>query len=141
MRKAKGLSAWLVTWEWSGNHAARHDKVVEILDPRIWPERVREIVELLYYREASLSEKATWRLRERRHPYPAEFTRLHGAKWEGEIICGHNPWLHARLVDNLIIQTDDYGKETASWTDRHSRREMAERIRRFQNGLRGGRTG
>ena len=140
MRKQKGVRAWLVTWEWSGSHAARQGKIVEILDPRIWPEQVRQIVELLYHREASLSEKVAWRLRKRRHPRPAEFTRLHGAKWEGEITCGHNPWLCARLVDNLIIKTDELGRETASWTDRHSPREMADKIRRLQ-AKRNGRTG
>jgi hypothetical protein len=99
MRKGKGVRAWLITWEWVGDHAKPPNKVVEILDPRLSEERVRQIVELLYHRDALLSEKIAWRLRHRQQPYPAKFTRFHGVDWTGEITCGHNPWLHARLVD------------------------------------------
>ena len=134
MKKRKGVKAWLITWEWSGHHAEQQDKVVEILDPRISPERVREIVELIYHREASLNEKVSWRLRKREQVYPAEFTRIEGVKWTGEIICGHNPWLRARLVDNLVIETDTQGKEIASWKDRHTPREMREIIRHIHGG-------
>src|SRR5689334_17955929 len=130
MKKRKGLSAWLVTWEWSGDHAKRRDKVAEILDPRTSPERVRQIVELLYHREASLSEKIAWRLRRHHQPYPAEFMRLEGVQWAGEIICGHNPWLRARLVKNLILKTDLEGKESATWNDRYTPVEMGKIIRR-----------
>lgn len=123
-QKQKGYSAWLVTWEWSGNHAKRPDKVAEILDPRTQPERVRQIVELLYHRNALLTEKISWRLRRREQVYPAEFLILEGVKWTGEITCGHNPWLRARLVDNLIVEAGAEGREAASWNDRHSPREM-----------------
>jgi hypothetical protein len=132
MKKRKGFKAWLVTWEWSGDHAKPKDKIVEILDPRIPPERVRQIVELLYHREASLREKVAWRLRKRRQPYAAEFTVLEGVQWTGEITCGHNPWLRARLVDNLIIETAEGGKETASWDDRYSPHEMRKLFRRIK---------
>lgn len=129
----KGLSAWLVTWEWCGKHAKREDKVAEIMDPRISPERMRQIVELLYHRNALLSEKAAWRLRNQSQPYPAMFMRLEGVDWTGEIRCGHNPWLQARLVDDLVIETDVFGKETATWRERYDPREIAERIRSVRN--------
>jgi len=131
MKKQKGLSAWLVTWELSGAHAKRDDKVAEILDPRIQPERVRQIVELLYHRDSALSEKIRWRLRRQDQPYPAEFLTLEGVEWFGEIICGHNPWLRARLVDDLIVQADVDGKETATWKDRHNPREVGKKIRQI----------
>jgi hypothetical protein len=129
VKKPKGFKAWLVTWEWLGNHAKPKEKVVEILDPRLHPERVREIVELLYHREALLSEKIAWRLRRRKQPYPAEFQILEGVKWRYDITCGHNPWLRARPVENLIIQTDADDKETASWTDRHHLPEVRKMLR------------
>ena len=131
MKKHKGLKAWLVTWEWIGEHAKREDKVAEILDPRISADRVREIVELLYHRRALVSEKVAWRLRKAKQQYPAEFMILEGAKWRGEIRCGHNPWLLARLVDDLIIETDRSGKETATWSDRYSPVEMRKLIRQL----------
>ena len=133
MGNRKGFSAWLVTWEWSGNHAEPPRKIVEILSPHLSPERVRHIVELLYHRDSLLAEKVAWRLRKRRQPYKAEFPAVDGVQWTGQIICGHNPWLLARLVDNLIVTTDSGGKETATWTERCSAREMGKRIRRFKS--------
>ena len=130
--KQRGLKAWLVTWEWIGDHAKPQNKIADVFDPRVPAEKVRQLVELLYHRDASLSEKISWRLRKRRQVYPAEFTRLEGVQWTGEIICGHNPWLRARLVDNLIIETAEGGKETASWDDRYSPHEMRKLFRRIK---------
>jgi len=126
--RTRKFKAWLVTWEWAGDHAKRPDKVAEILDPRLPPERVRRIVELLYHREASLSEKVSWRLRHKTQPYPAEFVTLEGLPYQGEITCGHNPWLRARLVDDLTIERGADGKETATWKDRYSVREIRKKI-------------
>jgi hypothetical protein len=127
MKRSK-FKAWLVTWEWIGEHAKRPDRVAEILNPRLRPERVRRIVELLYHHDALLSEKVAWRLRRQRQVYPAEFVNLDGMQWQFDIYCGHNPWLHARLVDNLTIERDKQGKETASWEDRHSQGDARKRI-------------
>jgi hypothetical protein len=42
----------------------------------------------------------------KRNPYPATFGATRdGRTWAGEIICGHNPFLHARLVYDLMAQT------------------------------------
>jgi hypothetical protein len=133
MKKRKGLSAWLVTWEWCGDHAAVSDKVAEILDPRMPSERVRQIVELLYHREASLSEKVAWRLLKRNQPYSADFVDIEGVKWEGQVMCGHNPWLLARLVDDLKIETDVQGRDSATWRDRRTVLEMREKLARIKS--------
>jgi hypothetical protein len=71
-------------------------------------------------------------LRKREQVYPADFPILEGVKWTGEIICGHNPWLRARLVDNLVIDTGAEGRETASWTDRDSLPEVRKIMRRIR---------
>lgn len=131
--KTKGLSAWLITWEWCGEHAAVREKVAEILDPRLSSDRVRETVELLYHRTATLSEKAAWRLLRAKQQYPAEFMRLEGVPWKGEIRCGHNPWLLARIVDGLQIETDAEGVERAIWKDRHDAKVVRETIAGFKN--------
>ena|SRR6266550_1087067 len=122
------FKAWLVTWEWMGDHAKPPDKVAEILDPRLPPARVREILELLYHRDASLSEKMAWRLQKKRQVYPAKFIDLEGLQWHGQIECGHNPWLFARLVDDLMVECDENGKENATWKDRYSPRDLREKI-------------
>lgn len=131
MRQPKGLSAWLVTWEWSGLPAGPPQQIAETLNPRMSAERVREIAGLLYHRDALLREKVAWRLRRQQQPYPADFQTIDGVRCEGQIMCGHNPWLHARLVDNLIISTDGDGAEMASWTDRYPVCAMKAKLRRM----------
>jgi hypothetical protein len=116
IRKRK---AWLVTWEWSGDHAKVAEKVVAIFNPRIGGERIRELVELLYIQSgASLAEKLSWAVDRADNPYPAKFGSLNGVPWQGEIECGHNPWLFARLVDDLWVEAGEDGKEGARWKER-----------------------
>jgi hypothetical protein len=114
-----GRKAWLVTWEWAGDHAKPADKVVAIFNPHFGGGRVRELVEILYMQSmASLSERVSWALDRSRNPYPAQFGRLDNVPWGGEITCGHNPWLLARLVDDLTVEADADGKEHATWKER-----------------------
>jgi len=47
-KKSRKYKAWLVTWEWIGDHAKRDDKIVAVLDPRWRPDHVREFVELFF---------------------------------------------------------------------------------------------
>ena len=42
------MVAWLITWEWVGDHAKVENKVAAILSYRLSGKIVREIVELLY---------------------------------------------------------------------------------------------
>ncbi len=44
----RGVRAWLVTWEWSGEHAKRDEEVAAVFDPPMSAERIRGYVELLY---------------------------------------------------------------------------------------------
>lgn len=125
----KGLRAWLVTWEWCGEHAKVENPIAEILDPRLSARQVRDLIDLRYNQDASLSEKMAWRLRKCSQPYRAEFQTIEGVPWEGEIICGHNPYLRARLVDELIVTKDGEGREIASWRDRYPVREAREKIK------------
>jgi len=118
-RRSRKIKAWLVTWEWIGNHARRNDKVAAILNPRLSAHRVRDFVELFYMNsQYSLSERLAYTASKRKNPYPARFIR----PWHCEIECGHNPHLLARLVDDLAVERDEHGKEAASWKDRRTRK-------------------
>jgi hypothetical protein len=69
--------------------------------------------------EYSLSDQAEYARNKRHDPYPAEFGQtLDGSPWAGEIICGHNPFLHAQLVDDLIVERNAEGKEKVLWKKR-----------------------
>jgi len=61
-------------------------------------------------------------------PYPAEFLKLEGLPWSGQIHCGHNPWLLARLVDDLEIVRDENGHEKATWKIRYDPRDIRAKI-------------
>ena len=51
--------AWLLTWEWAGQHAAVEDRIAGILRPRLSQEKVGEIVETIYaIHVSSVSELA-----------------------------------------------------------------------------------
>jgi hypothetical protein len=114
------VKAWLVTWEWCGDHAKGQQKVAAILNPRFSGRRVREFVEALYINDAdtfTLSERLALALDRSKNPYQAQFGRIDGVPWEGRIYCGHNPFLFARLVDGLILERDEHHQEKARWQD------------------------
>jgi hypothetical protein len=113
------MKAWLVTWEWVGDHAKRADVIAALLNPRLSAKRVGDIVELLYANEYySLGERMAYIPKKKKNPYPAVFGRVDGVQWRGQITCGHNPFLFARLVDDLRVAFDERGTEQATWKER-----------------------
>lgn len=68
------MKAWLVTWEWIGDHAAREPKIVSILRPQLTGRTVRDYVERLYADLTySLEERCRVAKRKAENPYPAEY--------------------------------------------------------------------
>lgn len=113
-----GIRAWLITWEWVGDHAEPDRKVVAALNPRWSGTRVREHVEILHASMCySIAEQIGHANNRRFNPYPAEFTRVHGVPWHGRIHCGHNPSLYARLVNDLRVERDESGAEYPVWSE------------------------
>ncbi|MFA5115680.1 MAG: hypothetical protein WC486_00150 [Candidatus Omnitrophota bacterium] len=118
-RSKKGIAAWLVTWECVGDHAKPERKIAAIFNPRWSAERIREYVELIYVNSYySISERISYAKNRRFNPYPAEFARINGVTWQGQITCGPNPFLFARLVDNLVAADDSDDEERIVWTER-----------------------
>jgi hypothetical protein len=110
------MKAWLVTWEWIGEHAKRDGKVAAVLNSRLSQSKVKKLVEFLYLTEYyTVSEKMAVAQRKKDNPYPAraETTR------NGPLIdCGHNPHLLARLVDGLTVESAPSGRDIAvSWKE------------------------
>jgi hypothetical protein len=57
----RSMKAWLVTWEWVGDHAKRGDKIAAVLNSRLSESKVKEIVEFLYLTDwYSISEKVSY---------------------------------------------------------------------------------
>lgn len=107
------MKAWLVTWDWTSDAAAVADEVAAILSPRYSIARVASLVEFLYAkRSATASELAAYAGKAARNPY-----RING-EFSGGMTCGHHPWLHARMVHDLQVSTDQKsGIETITWTE------------------------
>jgi len=109
MKKYK-QKAWLLTWEWSGDHAVVEDRIAGIFRPRLSREKITEIVECIYALHVySASEMAYYAKRPKDNPYRA--------KWEGNCCyCGHNPFLLANYVHDLVVTEDPQtGLETIEW--------------------------
>jgi hypothetical protein len=114
-------TAWLVTWEWSGDHARVEEekRIVAVLNYRWTGERVRFLVEHLYLSFGqSVWEMVAVARNKRGNTYPAEFDTINGVRWQGSIRCGHNPSLHARLVHNLRVVVHDDGSLKTTWDER-----------------------
>jgi hypothetical protein len=104
--------AWLVTWEWCGDHAKREDIFAAVLNPRFSTQKICEIVELMYrLAEYSLSDQAGY-ARNKSPNHPATIDRTTDGRVH--IHCGHNPFLRAGLVDDLIVEKNAKGKEIVS---------------------------
>lgn len=118
-KSPRGITAWLVTWEHAGAHAAPPERVAAVFSSRVSPLKILGCVEWLYANEVfDLSERiAHAKSRERFNPYPARFGFLEGMQWEGEIYCGHNPYLFARIVDDLKVTTESE-VDQAIWKER-----------------------
>lgn len=113
-KRAKGKTAWLVTWEQSGDHANRKDRIAAIFRPQFSGQRIREFVDVIYQSEYMPHERLIAALNPKANPYPAQFATIGDIPWHGEVICGDNPFLRARLVDDLLI--DEHGEPR--WEER-----------------------
>ena len=122
MVKKKGITAWLVTWDCSGDHARPKRKIAAILNPRWSPERVRGYVEFIYVNSAyCLSERIGYANNRKFNPYPAKFMRVRGIVCTDQIMCGDNPWLIACKVDDLSVKGDSNDEDSVVWEEKPKR--------------------
>lgn len=116
-RASRGTSAWLVTWARSGPHVPLEKTVAAVLSSRWSSKRVLEMVELLFAQECfSPSERVEW-ARGKFRPYPAEYVSTGGVPFQGQIVCGADKSLYARMVKNLRAEEGDDGDEQLLWDE------------------------
>lgn len=95
--------AWLITWEdWKGK---MDNNVVDILDSRVWDNKIKELMERYYMNTQFLSDRLNY-TKSKKTPYPAKLDRISCINWCWKIFCGHSPYLYARRVKNLEIWID-----------------------------------
>lgn len=74
MTSARGRSAWLITWEWAGEHAAVDQPIAAILPVQSSPETVKLLMERLYASSSYTPEEMLAALPPRGHnPYRATY--------------------------------------------------------------------
>jgi hypothetical protein len=131
--------AWLVTWEWDGSHAAVEEdkRVVAIFNSRLSTDKVARWMELHYINEwGGLSERLAYAENKKNVAYQAEIPKIQGVQWSGEVICGDNPYLWARYVYNLRVETNANYEPNLFWEERvdEERKEAQQRIaKRWRN--------
>lgn len=106
------MKAWLVTWEWTGPHAAVEDRIAAVFRPRINHDILAELLETIYKgHAASLREWCDYARSSKANPYRAEWDLASNV-----CRCGHNPFLVAQYVTDLRCVVDpDTGAEMITW--------------------------
>ena len=114
-RKPKTRNAWLITWESSREDYLRdlnRPRVVAILKPQYDQSTIRRMLPVLYSSEKQLtfSEKIGYSFY-RQSPSFLCYEQL-------SICCGENPWLRARPVKKLYVQSypETMYRQTLHWT-------------------------
>lgn len=115
-RKPKRRNAWLITWESSREDYLKdlqRPRIVAILKPQVSSSTIRRILPVLFTSESPLTfgEKISYSFSRR---------TLNWLRTENEsICCGDNPWLRARLVSELFIETYENTQwhQTLHWTE------------------------
>ena len=111
------MKAWIITWQ--DSQGTEHEPVVMVLNGMMGIKRVQWYVETMYIEKMSSdAEKydSARPKRSRKIAFPAEVTKT--VNGEAHIHCGHNPWLFARLVNDLRVETDIDDVETLKWKER-----------------------
>lgn len=118
-----------MTWEWTSDHAKRDDKVAAVLNSRLSQSRVKDLVQFLYLTEYyTVSEKIAVAVRKKYNP-PCTVEEI-GTRHEPVISCGHHPFLLARLVNDLTVESDPNGGDMAvTWKARPSGRHKSIKLR------------
>jgi len=106
-------AAWVIEWEWEGDHRALNDSPVYILPWRWSEDRVLSFLRAIYYNNSELFE-ADYGLHELSHPKRYERLEIFEAR---RIFFGHNPYLVCAYAKDFSCTMDDDGKtEILSWT-------------------------
>jgi hypothetical protein len=115
--RRKNIKAWLITWE--GDHG-RDDRVVMLLHPKMTEQRVGELIELLYANAyGTLGERLVYAVERDHfnHPYRARRAERSGQDWECHLMCGVNPYLYARPVEQVSVEQGEDGAELLQWRE------------------------
>lgn len=128
MASNRGRKAWLVTWV-TANNQHLESPIAAMFSSRKSSATVKDYVEFLYLTtQFGGDEQLTFLSNPSSNPYPATYgtlsvrvsgTSLTNVPWLGQIMCGHNPYLYARRVENLRLGEGTYpdGSQRLQWDE------------------------
>lgn len=102
------MNAWLITWEWDGEHANVDDPLIAIFSSRLSENRIAEFIEGYFLiKSASAGEMVYYANRTKEIPYKTEkHVSINGIPHGDRITCGDNPYIFARKVLQLKVEND-----------------------------------
>ena len=128
------MKAWIIKWNWIGDHAAVEKPLVNILSARTQEEDIRKYVERVYASHYyNVSEQLAFARYNKpdKPPYPAYFETIDGMAYPRHIICGHNPFVEAFLADGIIASDTPLGVSWDEASVRQAREKFRETISRL----------
>ena len=112
----KRMAAWLILWEEMGDHAKVEQPYVDIVSARRSADYISKYVQRLYgIFHHTLAERTDFERyqnpRDRPYPVTRDMTQT------GLVISvGHNPFLKAQVVRNLVVEVDaETDREVVTW--------------------------
>lgn len=100
------------------------------MDYRYSEKKIKRFIEWIYVSQRlAFHEQMAYAKRRGSNPYPAKYGSLEvrtskdsglpdRGTWRGQIICGGNPWLFARMVRDVVAYVDEEGREHLKWKER-----------------------
>ena len=124
--------AWLITWISTDNHTKVKDEFAAIVSWRFGSKKIKEITKQIYISGfLSLPEQIAYTKDKKICPYKIQYTSISVSKEIQEMsslpshvpfgesmIIGGNPWLWARIVDDLEAWIDEDFVEHLRWKER-----------------------
>lgn len=114
------MNAWLVTWEGTSASLNEANKIAALVSVKRSSRYVADYVENIYLLTTNtVSELSATLYKPSKRPYRAKIGDIiNGVPHGDRIDCGHNPWLYARKVGELVVvEKVDEGVEIISWTE------------------------
>lgn len=121
---------WVVFWDWANEAAALRDHFVFVLPATTSVEEVMRFVEAIAAIHSYTADEILTMASSDWNPYRAELSA------NDRITCGHNPWLEAKRVRNIRVETDEKTRlETILWIEKRADgKEYDNGIRRTKQG-------
>jgi hypothetical protein len=103
-----------------GGDGRPEDNIAMLMQPATAEGRVMDMMALLYANACGTpSERLAYAAHRDRtiHPYRAWLASRNRREREGHFICGGNPYLYARLVEQVTVESTETGTELLHWRE------------------------